>query len=260
MPEGDTVFLTCHRLHAALAGRELVRGEVRHPELAALDLGGREVTEVRPAGKHLLIRFADGHTLHNHLRMDGSWHLYPPSARWRRPAHQVRAVLGTDDRLAIGFNLHDLRWLPTREEDRVVGQLGPDLLDPAWDEELAAEAARRLTADPERELGQALLDQTAVAGIGNLYGTEVCFLLGRSPWAPVGEVDAARAVRLARDLLERNAWHPEQSTTGTLRRGAQHWVYHRRRCLRCGGPVHRGSQGEGTRARVTHHCPTCQPR
>ncbi|MER7011231.1 DNA-formamidopyrimidine glycosylase family protein [Saccharopolyspora sp. NPDC000359] len=259
MPEGDTVFLTCHRLHEALAGQVLTRGELRHPRLAALDLSGHRVREVRPVGKHLLIRFEDGHTLHNHLRMDGSWHLYPPGARWRRPAHQARAVLATAERVAVGFNLHDLRWLPTAAESRLVGHLGPDLLDPDWGEAHEAEAVRRLTADPDREIGLALLDQQVVAGVGNMYRVEVCFLLGRSPRTPVAEVDATRTVHLSRDLLLRNAWHPEQSTTGRTRRGSEHWVYGRRTCLRCGGPVTRTTQGEDVEARVTYHCPRCQP-
>lgn len=257
MPEGDTVFLTCHRLHEALAGRELVRGELRHPRLATADLRGWTVREVRPNGKHLLIRFGNDRTLHSHLRMDGSWHLYSPGARWKRPAHQVRAVLAHPERTAVGFNLHDLQLIPTSDEQRLIGHLGPDLLDPAWDEEHETEAIRRLSAEPARELGLALLDQTALAGVGNLYKTEVCFLLGRVPWTPVERVDLAKTVRLCRELLLRNAWHPEQSTTGeSSRRDAQHWVYGRRTCLRCGTPVHRGTQGADER--VSYHCPRCQ--
>ncbi|GAA4829824.1 endonuclease VIII [Saccharopolyspora rosea] len=259
LPEGDTVFLTCHRLHEALAGHRLVRGELRHPRLSTLDLAGRSVREVRPAGKHLLIRFDDGHTLHNHLRMDGAWHLYGPAGRWRRPAHQVRAVLATERQVAVGFNLHDLRWLPTAEEPRVIGHLGPDLLAADWDDDHEAEAVRRLTADPDRELGLALLDQSVVAGLGNIYQTEVCFLIGRSPRTRVADVDAHRVVRLGRELLLRNAWHPEQSTTKSLRPGTRHWVYGRRTCLRCGGPVHRATQGRDPGSRVSYHCPRCQP-
>ncbi|GAA0519971.1 endonuclease VIII [Saccharopolyspora subtropica] len=237
----------------------LTRGELRHPRLSTLDLVGRSVRAVRPVGKHLLIRFDDDHTLHNHLRMDGAWHLYSPGARWRRPAHQVRAVLATAERVAVGFNLHDLAWLPTSAESRLVGHLGPDVLDPEWGAEHEAEAVRRLTADPGREIGRALLDQSVLAGVGNLYQTEVCFLLGRSPWTPVAEVDAVRAVRLCRELLLRNAWHPEQSTTTSLRRGTEHWVYGRRTCLRCGGPVSRGCLGSGLESRVAYHCHHCQP-
>lgn len=236
-----------------------MRGELRHPRLSTVELAGRVVREVRPAGKHLLVRFECGWTLHSHLRMDGAWHLYSPKTRWRRPAHQVRALLSVPERTAVGFNLHDLRWVHTTDEGGLVGHLGPDLLSPDWDAGMRAEAVRRLTADPGREIGLALLDQTVLAGVGNIYKTEVCFLLRRSPWTPVGEIDADRAVALSHELLLRNAWHPEQATTGDPRRDARHWVYGRRRCLRCSGPVHRGSQGADTAERVAYHCPHCQP-
>lgn len=259
MPEGDTVFLTCRRLDEALAGSVLTRGELRHPRLATVDLTGRSVREVRPVGKHLLTRFDDGRTLHSHLRMDGAWHLYGPGDRWRRPSHQVRALLADAEHVAVGFDLHDLRLLATTDEHHVIGHLGPDLLDPDWSDVHLERAVERMTADPGRELGRCLVDQTVLAGVGNLYKTEACFLLGRSPWRPVRDVDPERAVRLCRELLCRNAWRPEQSTTGDLRRGSRHWVYERRTCLRCGGPVRRGSQGEGVRAQVSYHCPRCQP-
>ncbi len=235
-----------------------MRGELRHPRLSTVDLAGFVVREVSPAGKHVLIRFAEGDTLHSHLRMDGSWHLYRPGERWRRPAHQVRAVLATADRTAAGFNLHDLRLVPTGEEHRLVGHLGPDLLSPTWDETDVREAVRRLSRDPGRPIGAALLDQRALAGVGNLYMTEVCFLLGRPPRTPVSGVDVEAAVRRSRELLTRNAWHPEQSTTGDTRRDRRHWVYGRRRCLRCGGPVHREGEQTSTSERVSYHCPQCQ--
>ena len=259
MPEGDEVFLTCRRLHGALAGRALVRAELRHPRLSTVDLRGRVVEEVRPVGKHLMLRFDDGRTLHNHLRMDGSWHLYAPGARWRQPGHRARAVLGHAERTAVGFALHDLRLLPTAQESRLIDHLGPDLLDPGWTDEHAAEAVRRLIARPEREIGLALLDQSVLAGVGNLYKAEVCFLLGRSPRTPVSDVDAERAVQLSRDLLLRNAERSQQITTGDPRRGHQQWVYGRHRCLRCDGPVTRGTQGEAPEERVSYHCPRCQP-
>lgn len=259
MPEGDEVFLTCQRLHAALAGRTLVRAELRHPRLSTVDLRSRVVQEVRPVGKHLLLRLDDHRTLHNHLRMDGTWHLYSPGARWKRPGHQARVVLGHAERTAVGFNLHDLRLLPTARESQLVGHLGPDLLDPEWTDEHLAEAVRRLTSRPEREIGLALLDQSVLAGIGNLYKTEVCFLLGRCPRTPVSDVDAERAVLLSRDLLRRNAQRPQQITTGDPRRRHEHWVYGRHRCFRCGGPVERGAQGETPEERVSYRCPRCQP-
>ena len=118
MPEGDTVYLAGKRLHAALSGQLLLRGELRHPRLAEHDLAGRTVLGVRSVGKHLLTRFDDGRSLHSHFRMDGSWHLYRPGMAWRRPAYEARAVLATAERVAVGFALHDLELLPTAAEDR----------------------------------------------------------------------------------------------------------------------------------------------
>lgn len=261
MPEGDTVFLAGHRLDDALAGKTLLKGDLRHPRWATADLAGRDVLGVRSVGKHLLTRFSGGLSLHSHLRMDGAWHLYRPGERWRRPGHQVRAVLAVPDRVAVGFALHDLELLPTEQEDRLVGHLGPDLLAADWSDAHEAEAVRRLTADPDRELGLALLDQRVVAGVGNLYKAEVCFLLRVSPWSPVSAVDPHEAVRLSRKLLLANAWRPEQSTTGVLARGRRHWVFERtgKPCLRCGTRVRVGGQGEGVLERVAYWCPRCQP-
>src|SRR5690606_23378855 len=226
VPEGDTVHLTAKRLRAALAGHVLQRGELRHPKLVEHDLSGRTVLDVRSVGKHLFTRFDDDRSLHSHLRLDGSWHLYRPGMRWQRPAHQARAVLETAERTAVGFNLHDLELLPTAEEQRLVGHLGPDLLDPEWGEEHAAEALRRFTARGASELGLVLLEQRVMAGMGNLYKTEVCFLLGLSPWTLVRDVpDPAAAIALSRELLLRNADRPQQSTTGDLARGRQTWVF-----------------------------------
>jgi endonuclease-8 len=262
MPEGDTVYLTARRLDAALAGCPLRRGELRHPRWITHDLAGRTVLGVRSVGKHLFTRFDAGLSLHSHLRMDGSWHLYRLGARWRGPRHEVRAVLATDERVAVGFRLHDLELLATDEEARLVGHLGPDLLDPAWSDAHHAEAVRRLTGDPAAEVGLALLDQRVMAGVGNLYRAEVCFLLGASPWSPVGALpDSGRAVTLARTLLSRNAIRPEQSTTGELARGRQHWVYQRagQPCRRCGTRIEVGEQGDGVYARFVYYCPRCQP-
>lgn len=262
MPEGDTVYLTGRRLDAALTGRRLVRGELRHPRLAGEDLAGRSVLGVRSVGKHLLTRFDDGRSLRSHLRLDGSWHLYRPGMRWQRPAHEVRALLATDERVAVGFALHDLDLVPTEQEGRLVGHLGPDLLDPDWGERHLAEALRRFTARGDHQLGLVLLEQRVMAGIGNLYKAEICFLLGLSPWTLVRDVpDPAAAITLARTLLLRNKDRPEQSTTGELARGRQQWVYGRERlrCLRCGTRIRVAEQGEGTYERVSYWCPRCQP-
>lgn len=261
MPEGDTVYLTGKRMATALSGKLLIRGELRHPRLAEHDLSGLAVLGVHSVGKHLFIRFQDGRSLHTHFRMDGSWHLYRPDQRWRRPHHQVRAVLRTSDRVAVGFNLHDMALVFTDDEQRLVGHLGPDLLSPHWTEDTAAVAAQRLRAHSDLELGLALLEQRIMAGIGNLYKTEMCFLLGASPWAPVRTVNPNEVVTLGRRLLLANAERPEQSTTGELVRGRQHWVYERsgQPCRRCGQRIIRATQGQGIYARHTYYCSHCQP-
>jgi endonuclease-8 len=267
VPEGDTVFLTGQRLGRALTGAALSRGELRHPNLATVNLAGRSVLGVRTVGKHIFIRFNafprfdGGASLHSHLKMDGDWHLYAPNDRWRGPTHEIRVILANDHRVAVGFRLHDLTLLPTEQESRLVGHLGPDLLGADWNDEAQAEAARRLAAGPDRQLGLALADQRIMAGVGNVYKAEVCFLLGVSPWAKVSEVDATRAVALSRELLLRNAWRPQQSTTGELTRGRQHWVYMRtgKPCRRCGTTIRSGIQDSHVPARHTWFCPTCQP-
>jgi endonuclease VIII len=261
MPEGDTVFLTGRQLTQALAARVLRRGELRHPRLSTADLAGRTVEGVRTVGKHLFIRFDGDLSLHNHLRMDGSWHVHKLGSRWRTQAHHVRAILANSEFEALGIRLHDMELLRTSKESDVVGHLGPDLLDPEWTDEHAARAREALAARPSREIGLALLDQRVMAGIGNVYKAEVCFLLGVSPWAPVSEVDVAVAVQLSRDLLRRNALTSDRNTTGQQVRGRKLWVYeqHRRGCLRCGGRINVADQGSGLDVRKTWYCPRCQP-
>jgi endonuclease VIII len=259
VPEGDTVWLAAKRMHTALAGATLRRGELRVPQLAATDLAGRSVTEVVPRGKHLLVRFADGWTLRTHFRMDGSWHIYRPGARWRGgPTFDVRAVLSTEQWECVGYRLHDVALVRTAHEDELVGHLGPDVLGPDWDLE---EALRRLRSHPDEQIGVALLDQRNLAGIGNLYKVETLFLCGVHPWSRVADVpDLPGLVDRARTLMLANREHPEQSTTGSLRRGEDHWVFGRRgrACRRCGTPILLGDQGPDLQERVTWWCPTCQ--
>ncbi len=260
MPEGDTVWLVAKHLDDALAGDVLTRTDFRVPALANADLVGRTVLGVASRGKHLLLRVDGGLTVHSHLRMDGAWHLHRTGARRTGgPDHQVRVVLSTASWDAIGYRLPVLEILETAREDWAVGHLGPDLLDPAFDR---AEALRRLSGRPDREIGQALLDQSNLAGIGNIYKAESLFLCGVSPWAPVGTVDDPGAVvDRARRLLEANKAHASQSTTGDPRRGHEHWVYSRagRPCRRCGARIVSASQGAPPYDRVTWWCPTCQP-
>lgn len=251
MPEGDTVFRAAAALTSALDGQRLTRGELRHPRLSTVDLAGRLVVGVRPVGKHLFVRFDRNLSLRSHLGMDGAWQV---GGRWRRPAHQVRAILATAATQAVGFALHEMALVPTDREDTLVGHLGPDLLDLGWGPELAERAARRLGAEPGRALGEALLDQRVMAGLGNVYKSEVCAVLGVTPWTPVSEVDMDRVVEVSRDLIFRNRLRATRCTTGDPRRPT--WVYNQTRnpCLRCGGPIRRADQAE----RVTYYCPTCQ--
>ena len=259
MPEGDTVWQTATRLHSALAGKVLTRSDLRVPKYATADLTGRTVLDVTPRGKHLLTRIEGGLTLHSHLRMDGAWKVFANGRRWSGgPAHQIRAILGTHDRTAVGYRLPVLDLLRTPDEQRVVGHLGPDLLGPDWD---PGQALANLLADPARPLGEALLDQRNLAGIGNVYKSELCFVLGVTPWLPVGALPADSAAKLpalAKKLLEANRDRPVRTTTG--RRGQDLFTYGRapRPCLRCGTPIRVADQGDGSRERPTYWCPTCQ--
>ncbi|MGN6130431.1 MAG: DNA-formamidopyrimidine glycosylase family protein [Nocardioidaceae bacterium] len=257
MPEGDTVWRTARHLDRALSGSTLVETDFRVPAHATLDLAGQPVVATLSRGKHLLTRIGADVTLHTHLKMEGAWHLYRPGSRWRRPAHEARVVLRTEAWTAVGFALGVCEVLPRSEEDAVVGHLGPDLLGPDWDED---EALRRLRAVPDRTVAEAILDQRNLAGIGNLYKSELCFLAGVHPWLPVGEVpDLPRLVRRARTVLDANKERVEQTTTGDLRKGRQTWVYRRERqpCRRCGTRIEVAMQGEQERA--TYWCPSCQP-
>jgi endonuclease VIII len=257
MPEGDAVWLTARRLHQALAGRVLTRSDFRVPRYATTNLTGRVVTEAVSRGKHLLIRTGDGITVHTHLRMDGSWRVRPARERVAN-SHRIRLILANAEWQAVGYQLGVVEVLPTASEHTVVGYLGPDLLGPDWD---PAEAERRLRGDPARPVGEALLDQRNLAGIGNVYKAELLFLRGIDPWRPVGEVaDVAALVGLAQRLLEANKERFGMITTGVARRGEQTWVYGRagRPCRRCGTPVKSADQGRNPEERITYWCPRCQ--
>ncbi len=259
MPEGDTVWRSAKHMHDALFGELLTASDFRVPRLATADLTGRRVLEVVPRGKHMLTRVEGGLTLHTHFKMTGSWRVFPAGARWSGgPGHEIRIVLGTDTMRAVGFRIPVIDLVDTRDEVRLVGHLGPDLLGPDWDQ---SEAVRRLADQPDRAIGEALLDQRNLAGIGNLYKAETLFLMGVTPWTSVGEVaKLERTVALARQLMLANRHHVQQVTTGSLRRGEEHWVYDRagRECRRCGTTIRRAMQGEPPQDRVCFWCPSCQ--
>ena len=263
MPEGDTVYRAARLLDRALADHVLTVADLRVPQHATADLVGSRVEGTVSRGKHLLTRLhpPDGPslTLHTHLKMEGAWRVLAPGRRWSRPAYQARVVLGDDTVTAVGFSLGVVELLPTADEDQVVGHLGPDLLGPDWDEE---EALRRLREQPDREVGDALRDQTRLAGLGNMYVAELCFVSGLHPRLPVGEVpDLARAVRRGRQMLQLNKERAVQSTTGDLRERQRTWVYRRERspCRRCATAVRVDRQGPPGRERAIYWCPRCQP-
>jgi len=260
VPEGDTVFRAAQRLDARLRGLIVRRSDFRVPRHALADVSGRRTLGVVSRGKHLLHRFEEGVTLHSHLRMDGAWRTYTAGSPWTGGAMwTIRVVLETDEVTAVGYRLPVVELLPTAQEHRAVGHLGPDLLGTDWD---AAEALRRLLRIPERALVEALLDQRNLAGIGNLYADELCFLAGTSPWTPVGEVaDPAGTVGTAHELLTRNAERGIQSTTGRTAPGTTTWVYARagRPCRRCGTAIRRRAGSGGVAERDTWYCPGCHP-
>lgn len=259
MPEGDTVHQTARRLQQ-LDGQLLTRTDFRVPQHATVDLSGGTLVETVARGKHLLTRIdaAGGlWTLHTHLKMEGAWRIFRAGQSWRRPAHQARVVLHTAKAQAVGFSLGVVELLPTVQEDDVVGHLGPDLLGPGWDPD---EALRRLRSDPGRPLGEALLDQRNLSGIGNIYHCEVCFVSGLHPATPIGTVERLpRLVTRARQMLQLNLPGGTRTTTGDTR--APLWVYGRdgQPCRRCRTTIRMAELGPSGRERQTYWCPHCQP-
>ncbi|MDQ0209508.1 Fpg/Nei family DNA glycosylase [Arthrobacter bambusae] len=288
MPEGDSVWRAAAELHKALAGQTLISSDFRVPRFATLNLAGWTVSEVVPRGKHLLMRLLEpaevgpgpvdagsaeagpprrALTIHSHLKMEGSWQVYAPGVRWRKPGHTARCVLRTATADVVGFSLGVLEVIPTPDESRAVGHLGPDLLGPDWD---AEEAVRRLRAAPDAPIGVALLDQRNLAGIGNIYRCETCFLAGVHPATPVSAVpDLAGMLVEAKVLLEANLGPGRRITRGTAFPGVRgiprsgYWVYGREHqpCLRCRTPIRRGVLGpaSGMEDRTIYFCPECQP-
>ncbi|NAZ76987.1 Fpg/Nei family DNA glycosylase [Kineococcus sp. T13] len=273
MPEGDTVYRAARRLDARLRGARVERSDLRVPRYATADLAGAVVLGTASRGKHLLTRFAVGDsalpeptTLHTHLRMDGEWTVLAPGKQLpRRLEPDVRVRLATDGGTALALRMPVVELLPTAQEHTVVGHLGPDLLSEELPvDAVVAEAVRRLRERPERPLKAALLDQRNLAGIGNLWADELCFLRGRSPWTPAGEVDLERAVRLAVKMLRFSvsAHGAPQVTTGDVRPGRQHWVSGRagEPCRRCGTRIEVLAEVPGDpERRRTWWCPSCQP-
>jgi endonuclease-8 len=276
VPEGDTIFRAARTLHRALAQKTVVRFESMLPALTRVHedapITGRTIEGVRSAGKHLLIAFSGDLVLRTHMRMNGSWHLYRPGERWRRRRSDMRIVIATGDFEAVGFNILVAEFIRARdlERHRELRRLGPDILAESFD---AEEASRRIRQRPEKQIGDALIDQSVIAGIGNVYKSEVLFACRVNPFVSVSALDdraIACLLDTARKFLTANvsdglAAAGAMTTYLGYRRTTRRddprerlWVYGRARlpCRRCGTAI--GVRKQGPDARVTYWCEKCQ--
>ena len=265
MPEGDTIHHAAQRVRAVLAGADITSIETPHPR-HRLDrwperLQGRAVRSVDAHGKHLFLRFEGDLTLHSHLRMGGKWGVYRRGERWRRSPHRAWLVIRTAEHEVVQFDgpVLELMTESRTRFDRRLAALGPDIVADGFDE--TAFLRRLREDDPTRGIGDALLDQRTVAGIGNIWKCEACFLAGIDPWRQTGDVtdeEALEIVRAARPLMRESAERGGPITTVPgARRGAT-FVYERAGlpCRRCNGPIR--SRGQGDDNRTTYWCPACQ--
>lgn len=271
MPEGDTLARIAVALRPYLAGRVVTGARARLPGPQVSRIVGQKIDAVDAAGKNLLIKFDGGLELRTHLGLHGSWHRYRPGETWRRPPSRAALVLEVPGAIAVCFDAPVVELFERRAEvvHPTISMLGPDLLDAAFDQ---AEAIRRLR-DPARAqtaIGEAVLDQRAVAGIGNVFKSEVLFIEKVDPFALVGTLDEAtieRVIATAREHLRANA-RPEaaagRTTTVDLKTGkrlapSRLWVYDRvgRPCHRCGTLIQTAQQGAEL-PRTTYFCPSCQ--
>lgn len=260
MPEGDTIFRAARTLEKVLSGQVVTGARSTVPSVLAERLTGRTVARVEARGKNLLIHFDDGRVLHTHMRMTGSWHVYRPGERWQRPERQARVVLETERFVAVCFAAPVVALLSAAELARhpSLSRLGPDPLSPAFDRE---EARRRLRELGERPVGEALLRQSALAGVGNVYKSETLFLCATDPFRLVRDLsdpELDRLVATARKLLSANVGAGPRTTRSSLTR-ERTWVYGRsgEPCRRCGTQIRMRRQGP--EARSTYWCETCQP-
>jgi endonuclease VIII len=257
MPEGDTIHSAARRIRAALVGKPIVSIETPQPR-HAMDrwpqrLEGRAVTNVDAHGKHLFVRFEGDLTLHSHLRMTGRWGVYPRGRRWGRSPRRAWLVLRTAEHEVVEFDgpVLELMTESRTRFDRRLAALGPDVLAGELDER--AVLARLRQDDQSRGVGDALLDQRNLAGVGNVWKSEGCFRVGLDPWRPLGRVADDEALAVVREIRERMLASAER---GGHPRDIQ--VYDRggRPCPRCGGPIR--ARGQGDDNRTTYWCPACQ--
>ena len=271
MPEGDTLARIAIALRPYLAGRVVTGARARLPGPQVSRIVGQKIDAVDAAGKNLLIKFDGGLELRTHLGLHGSWHRYRPGETWRRPPSRAALVLEVPGAIAVCFDAPVVELFERRAEviHPTISMLGPDLLGASYDQ---AEAARRLR-DPSRAgtaIGEAILDQRAVAGVGNVYKSEILFMERVDPFAPVSVIDdetLERVLATAREQLQANARSDApagRSTTVDLKTGtrlapSRLWVYDRagRPCHRCGTLIQAAPQGSEL-PRTTYWCPSCQ--
>ncbi len=269
MPEGDTLARIAVALRPYLAGRVVTGARARLPGPQVSRIVGQKIDAVDAAGKNLLIKFDGGLELRTHLGLHGSWHRYRPGEAWRRPPSRAALVIEVPGAIAVCFDAPVVELFERRAEivHPTISMLGPDLAAAEFDQ---PEAIRRLRDRAETAIGEAVLDQRALAGIGNVFKSEVLFMERVDPFAKIGTLDEAtieRIVATARELLKDNS-RPEaaagRTTTIDLKTGARLapsrlWVYDRagRPCHRCGTIIEAGPQGSEL-PRTTYWCPTCQ--
>ena len=273
MPEGDTIFRAARTLLRALAGKAVTAFESVFPALNRIDedasVVGRTIERIHSTGKHLLMHFSGDLVLRTHMRMNGSWHIYRPGERWQRARRDMRIIVITADFEAVGFNIPVAEFMSESALARhpELRKLGPDVLADDFD---PAKALANLLARGQSEIADALLNQRALAGLGNVYKSEVLFMCGINPFARVQdltEAQLASIVETGQRVLKMNVTEGLQpmTTYGGLRRTTGRsdpkerlWVYGRARlpCRRCGTAILVRKQG--TDARLTYWCPECQ--
>jgi endonuclease-8 len=256
MPEGDTIRRLADKIGRRFIGERCVRCVTRDPRLVGVDLSGATVIGADAIGKHLFIRFDNGKTLHTHLRMDGSWTVGPPA---REPEWRRRIELWMETGRLTGIDLPIVELLPTADEERAVGHLGPDLCGAELPD--LEEVVERLQRDRHAPLATAFLDQRNVAGFGNIYAIEVPFIAGVSPNQPVGTIEGLEhLVGAGAALIRTNAERGPQNTTGRRLNAADHWIYGRRGrpCPLCATTLDGWEDRDSPWKRVSVWCPECQ--
>ncbi len=254
MPEGDTIRRLADRIGRRFAGQRCTRCVTRDPRLVGLDLTGAVLREADAVGKHLLLRFDDGRTLHAHLLMHGSFDVgrASPVPEWRR-----RVELWFEDGRLTGVDVPILGVVATSREDQVVGHLGPDLCGVEAPDPLIV--AARLQRDPDVPLAGALLDQRNVAGFGNVYAVELPFIVGVSPNQPVGSVDGLEELlAIGTPMIRQHAANGPRNTTGRRLTTPDHFVYGRQSCPVCATRLESWTDVDSPWGRVSTWCPVCQ--